>query len=143
MLLKLSLQQEYTTGKTDSSIPCIGLYNAALDWIEELRLTRYNNVTRDSWAMTRDLIWGILLIVLSILDAYLTGVALEMGATEFNPVILPEYRANMWLKGLVTAGIVGLILFFDKGKLLKWLNVVMFVVVIWNYLSIAVQRAAG
>ncbi|MFP4641935.1 MAG: DUF5658 family protein [Chloroflexota bacterium] len=93
--------------------------------------------------MTRDLIWGILLIVLSILDAYLTGVALEMGATEFNPVILPEYRANMWLKGLVTAGIVGLILFFDKGKLLKWLNVVMFVVVIWNYLSIAVQRAAG
>lgn len=93
--------------------------------------------------MIRDLIWGILLVGLSILDAYLTGIALKLGATEFNPVILAEYRANMWLKGLVTAGVVGVILFFDKGRLLKWLNAAMFVVVIWNYLSIALQGVAG
>ncbi len=93
--------------------------------------------------MIKDLIWGIILIALSVLDAHFTKIALELGATEFNPVILAEYRANMWLKGLVTAGIVGLGIFFGKGKLLKWLCVVMFVVVIWNYLSIAVQRAAG
>ena len=89
---------------------------------------------------TKNIILGIALIGLSILDAYLTGVALSLGAIELNPVFAPEYRANMWLKGLVTAAMVAALLCFKQGRLLKWLVLVMLFAVIWNYIAISFQE---
>ena len=87
----------------------------------------------------RDILFGVALIGLNILDAYLTRTALALGATEFNPVFAVEFRTNMWLKGLAAAAVAAGLIFFEQGKLLKWLDLVMFLVVIWNFVTISFQ----
>ena len=79
---------------------------------------------------------GILFIVLNILDAQLTGVALALGSSELNPIAATGFGSSMLLKGLISLTVVVALLLFKRGKLLKPLNLGMFLVVLWNGFAI-------
>jgi hypothetical protein len=87
----------------------------------------------------RDIIAGIAFSLLNVLDAYLTRIALAIGAREGNPFLDIAFRTDMLLKGLVAVAIVAALAFWDRCKLLKWLNLVMLVVVLWNFAVILLQ----
>lgn len=87
----------------------------------------------------RDIIAGFAFILLNVLDAYLTRIALSIGAREGNPFLDIAFRTDTLLKGLVAVAIVAALAFWGQCRLLKWLNLVMLVVVLWNFVVILLQ----
>ena len=72
----------------------------------------------------------IIFMALNVCDAYLTKIALSMGAAELNP--LAVWGSNLIAKGLLAAGIVLLLYAFNKEKLLWPINMVLLGVILWN-----------
>ena len=87
-----------------------------------------------------DLIKCILLCVvfigLNILDAWLTRVALGFGSYEFNPFIDIRLGNSMLVKGLVSFLIVIILVWVERGGLLKPLSIGMLLICIWNGLTV-------
>lgn len=79
---------------------------------------------------------GILFIVLNILDAQLTGVALALGSSELNPIAATGFGSSMLLKGLIASAIVTAVVLFKRGGLLKPLSLGMLLICAWNSLAI-------
>jgi len=75
---------------------------------------------------------GIIFIGLNLCDAYLTKVALSMGAVELNPLLI-TWGSSLIAKGLVATGIVLILYFFNKEKLLWVVNMVLLGLVLWNF----------
>jgi hypothetical protein len=75
---------------------------------------------------------GITFISLNVCDACLTKIALSLGATELNPLVM-TWGSSLIAKGLVAAGIVLLLYAFAKEKLLWAVNMVLLGVVLWNF----------
>ncbi len=82
------------------------------------------------------ILFGILFIVLNILDAQLTGVALAIGSREINPIAATGFGTSMLLKGLVSCAIVMAVVLLKRGKLLKPLSLVMLVICAWNAFAV-------
>lgn len=74
---------------------------------------------------------GIIFIALNVCDAYLTKTALSMGATELNPLVI-TWGSDLIAKALVATGIVLILYAFNKGKLLRAINIVLLGVILWN-----------
>jgi hypothetical protein len=79
---------------------------------------------------------SILFIVLNILDAQLTGVALALGSSELNPIAATGFGSSMLLKGLIASAIVTAVVLFKRGGLLKPLSLGMLLICAWNSLAI-------
>jgi len=79
---------------------------------------------------------GILFIVLNILDAQLTGIALALGSSELNPIAATGFGSSMLLKGLIASAIVTAVVLFKRGGLLKPLSLGMLLICAWNSLAI-------
>jgi len=79
---------------------------------------------------------GILFIVLNILDAQLTGIALAFGSSELNPIAATGFGSSMLLKGLIASAIVIPIVLLKRGGLLKPLSLGMLLICAWNGLAI-------
>ena len=73
----------------------------------------------------------IIFIGLNVCDAYLTKVALSMGAAELNP-LTTTWGSDLIAKGLVAAGVVLILYAFQKEKLLWAVNMLFLGVVLWN-----------
>lgn len=84
---------------------------------------------------------ALIFIGLSIADAHLTRVALELGAREANP-LAGLFGENMLVKGVVAVVVVLALYLFGKERLLWYLNFAMFGVVLWN-LVVCVMLNAG
>lgn len=70
-------------------------------------------------------------ITFNVIDAYLTKVALTMGAAEVNP-LLTSIGGNIMVKGLVAAALVFFIYWFQKERVLWAANFMFFGVILWN-----------
>ena len=75
---------------------------------------------------------GILILVLNILDAQLTGVAVALGSSELNPIAATGFGSSMLLKGLIASAIVIATVLLKRGTLLKPLTIGMLVICVWN-----------
>ena len=75
---------------------------------------------------------GIAFIGLNILDARLTGVALALGSSEFNPIAATGFGSSMLLKGLISFAIVMVMVLLKRGRLLKPLSLGMLLICAWN-----------
>ncbi len=75
-------------------------------------------------------------IGLNILDGCLTGVALELGSYELNPLLYPTLGSDIVFKWLISSAIVLTLVLWRRGGLLKPLNFAMFLVCGWNVLAI-------
>ncbi len=73
----------------------------------------------------------ILFIGLNMADAKLTQIALTMGALELNP-LMQQLGGNILAKGLLAMAIVALLRRFYRTEPLKWANIGIFGVVVWN-----------
>jgi hypothetical protein len=80
----------------------------------------------------QDILFGLAFVVLNIIDAYLTGIALALGGTEANPIAATGFGSNMLLKGLVATAITIALVSLRKGNLVKPLSLGMLVIVLWN-----------
>jgi len=76
-------------------------------------------------------------IGLNLCDAYLTKIALSIGAAELNP-LMTTWGSSLIVKGLVAAAIVLLLYAFQKEKFLWILNILLLGVVLWNLAMCAV-----
>ncbi len=74
---------------------------------------------------------GIIFVGLNVCDAYLTKTALSMGAAELNP-LATIWGSDLIAKVLVAIGIVLILYFFNKEKLLWPVNMLFLGVVLWN-----------
>jgi len=74
-------------------------------------------------------------VLLNILDAYLTGTAIALGSSEFNPATR-AFGGSMLLKGAIAVLITVALLMFRRGKLLRPLSVGMLLVVVWNSIAV-------
>lgn len=87
-----------------------------------------------------DVIKAIMLCVvfigLNILDAWLTRVAIGFGSYEFNPFIDIRLGNSMLVKGLVSFLIVIILVWVERGGLLKPLSIGMLLICIWNGLTV-------
>ena len=72
-----------------------------------------------------------LFITLNILDAYLTKMALVVGAIEFNP-IMTSIGSSILVKGAMAGTLVFILYYFKKEKALWPLNLLLFGVILWN-----------
>ena len=70
-------------------------------------------------------------ITLNIMDAYLTKMALAVGAVELNP-LMTSTGSSMITKGLIAIAIVFILYCFAKERVLWPLNFVLFGIVLWN-----------
>jgi len=70
-------------------------------------------------------------MVLNVLDAQLTGIALALGSTGLN-LIAAGFGSSMLLKGLISAAIVLSLVLSKQGRLSKPLGLGMFLIVLWN-----------
>ena len=82
-------------------------------------------------SLREEILLGIAFVVLNILDAQLTGTALALGSTEFNP-ITAGFGSSMLLKGLIATAIAVALVLFGRGRLFKPLNLAMLLIVLWN-----------
>lgn len=73
---------------------------------------------------------GPIFIGLNVADAYLTKIALTLGAIELNPIGV--FWASMVIKGLVALAVVVGLYFWGKEKLLLPLCLAMFGICCWN-----------
>lgn len=78
------------------------------------------------------ILFGILFVVLNILDAQLTGVALAIGSRELNPIAATGFGTSMLLKGLISCAVVIALVLLKRGTLLKPLSLVMLIICVWN-----------
>lgn len=86
--------------------------------------------------------WGLLagFIVLNLVDLLLTEHAVELGSRELNPVMK---LGSLWvLKGLFATWVVYFLMLFRKVKFLRWVNVGMGVIVIYNSVAVWSWSAA-
>jgi hypothetical protein len=65
------------------------------------------------------------------MDAYLTKMALSVGAVEANPLMIST-GSSMIAKGLIAAALVFILYWFEKERALRPLNFMLFGVVVWN-----------
>jgi hypothetical protein len=70
-------------------------------------------------------------VTLNIMDAYLTKMALSVGAVEANPLMIST-GSSMIAKGLIAAALVFILYWFEKERALRPLNFMLFGVVVWN-----------
>jgi len=80
--------------------------------------------------------WGLLLgfIVLNLIDLLLTEEAIRLGSQELNPIMK---LANLWsLKTLFVTWIVYFLMLFRKVEFLKWVNIAMVGIVIYNSVGV-------
>jgi len=70
-------------------------------------------------------------ITLNIMDAYLTKMALAVGAVELNP-LMTSIGSSMIAKGLVAIALVFILYYFEKERVLWPLSFVLCGVVLWN-----------
>jgi len=94
-------------------------------------------VARLKWAvaepvLSRTILFCVVFIGLNILDAWLTGLALEAGNYELNPFMGARFGSNMLVKGLISAGIVVALVLFKRDRLLKPLSLGMSLICTWN-----------
>jgi hypothetical protein len=82
------------------------------------------------------LLFAIVFVGLNILDAGLTRSALALGSSEPNPVAAMGFGSSMLLKGLISSAIAMALLLFKRGRLLKTLDLGMFLIVLWNGFAI-------
>ena len=84
-----------------------------------------------------------LFVLLNILDASLTFVALTAGATEGNGILFFFNRASesilIW-KTAVPVAVVIILALIKRLYLLKWVNVVLAIVCLWNIIAIIIGR---
>jgi hypothetical protein len=73
----------------------------------------------------------ITFVILNIADAYLTQLVLAMGGVELNPLAVP-FGSNMLVRGLLALVVATAILFAGKKDWLRYLNVLVLLVVVWN-----------
>jgi hypothetical protein len=78
----------------------------------------------------------VVFIGLNILDAWLTKVALGLGSQELNPFLGMRFGSSILVKGLISLGIVMVLVLFKRDRLLKPLNVAIAVVCAWNALAV-------
>ncbi len=90
-------------------------------------------ISRDSISV---LLFCGVFIGLNILDGWLTGVALELGSYELNPLLRPTLGSNLLFKGLISVVIVLVLTSCNRGKLLKPLSAGMALVCVWNAFAI-------
>ena len=74
---------------------------------------------------------GIAFVGFNIIDAYLTGLCLAMGALELNTIMI-NIGDSLLIKGLIALAIVVGLYWFSKEKLLYPLCLAMFGVCLWN-----------
>jgi len=86
--------------------------------------------------LTRTILLCVVFIGLNILDAWLTRIALGAGSYELNPFLSMRFGSNMLIKGLVSAGIVTVLVLFKRGGLLKPLSLGMLLICTWNGLAV-------
>jgi len=70
-------------------------------------------------------------ITLNIVDAYLTKMALTLGAVEANP-LMTYFGSSIITKGLIAIALVFILYFFGKERVLWPLNFLLFGLVFWN-----------
>jgi hypothetical protein len=70
-------------------------------------------------------------IILNVIDAYLTKVALAVGAVEVNPLMM-SLGSNMMAKGLIAMALVFILYSFRKERVLWPLNFMLFGLILWN-----------
>jgi hypothetical protein len=75
-------------------------------------------------------------IVLNILDAYLTAMALQLGSYELNPFMHPVVGSNTLFKWLIASAVVLVLVLIKRAGWLKLLSVGMCLVCFWNLLAI-------
>jgi len=74
---------------------------------------------------------GLLFVLLNLFDAWLTGQLIAHGGGEANPVV-GAYGTDLLIKGLLALTITTVLILMGKAKLLKLLNIGMFLVVLWT-----------
>ncbi len=74
---------------------------------------------------------GAMFITLNIMDAYLTKLALAIGAVEVNP-LMTSIGSSMITKGLIAVALVFILYRFEKERVLWPLNFMLFGLVLWN-----------
>jgi len=94
-------------------------------------------VVRFKWAVAKPVLSSTILLCvvfigLNILDAWLTGLALEAGNYELNPFLGASFGSNILIKGLISAGIVVALVLFKRDRLLKPLSLGMSLICTWN-----------
>ena len=75
-------------------------------------------------------------IALNILDACLTGLALERGSYELNALLVPILASNTVFKWLISSAVVLVLVLLKRHGLLKLLSLGMLLVCVWNGLAI-------
>jgi hypothetical protein len=86
--------------------------------------------------LSRTILLCVVFIGLNILDAWLTGVALGLGSQELNPFLGMRFGGSILIKGLISVGIVMVLVLFKRDRLLKPLNVAMVLICAWNALAV-------
>jgi hypothetical protein len=86
--------------------------------------------------LSRTVLLCVVFIVLNILDAWLTGIALGAGSYELNLFLGARFGSSILVKGLISAGIVTALVLFKRDRLLKLLNFGMVLVCAWNALAV-------
>ena len=86
----------------------------------------------------RTILLCLVFIGLNILDAWLTGLALPAGNYELNPFLGTRFGSNMFVKGLISAGIVVALVLFRRDRLLKPLSLGMALICTWNYVVVLI-----
>ena len=81
------------------------------------------------------ILFAIVFIELNIIDAQLTDIALVLGSSEVNPILganCGNCGSNILFKATIAFTVGLIILLCKKGKYLRYLNLGMTGVVIWN-----------
>jgi len=82
----------------------------------------------------------MILVGLSIADAYLTQLVLGVGGVELNPLAVP-FGSSMLARGLLAVATVMSISFAGKRHWLRPLNVLVLWVVVWNLWQYVIAQA--
>jgi hypothetical protein len=93
---------------------------------ESMRL----RVARGKEGIIRDA-GGLGFVALNAADVWLTRLALQLGASEANPVVA-SLGGNMEAKVLASVAVVFLLWMFGRSRIVTLLNVGMGLVVLWN-----------
>lgn len=80
--------------------------------------------------------WGLVagFILLNLVDLLLTEKAIQLGSQELNPVL---GLGDFWsLKTMFATAAVCLLILFRKVRFLKWVNVGLAVIVVYNSVAV-------
>jgi hypothetical protein len=81
---------------------------------------------------TKDIALGLTFVGLNIIDAHVSAVALALGGIELNPIAATGFGNSVLLKGLAATVIATVLFLFKRSNLLKWLDLGMLLIVVWN-----------